>query len=340
MLKQLQHPPNFYHQADDEYLRFLIPEGSRIVELGCGNGRLLNALKPSVGVGVDRSSEVVADAIDLYPNFDFIESDVEDEHLISKLDNYGPFDVVLIDNTLGYLKDIQSFFKNIQGLLDYDTRIVSINNSNLWSPILQVVGLLRQKQMVSRLTSLRMSDIENFMKLGNVEVVKREWRIISPYKIFGVGLFLNRYFATLPFIRKICMRHYLVGRSTIPRPWEKPPSVSVVVPCRNEQGNIESVVTRLPQFPGEVQIIFVEGHSKDGTWEEIERVRTAYPDIAISKLKQNGDGKGDAVRAGFDAATGDLLIILDADLTVSPEELIKFYDALTSGHGEYINGSK
>jgi len=336
----LQNRYSFFHKTDDEYLRFLIPEGSRIIELGCGNGRLLNALNPSVGVGVDSSSEVVTMARNLYPNVAFIEGDVEDKQIILKLISYGPFDVVLIDNTLGYLKDIQKFFQDIQGLLGYDTRIVSINHSHLWSPIVRGAGLLSRRRAVPRLTSLKMSDIENFMKLGNVEVVKREWRIISPYKIFGVGQLLNRYFATLPFIRKICLRQYLVARSTIVRPWQKPASVSVIVPCRNEKGNVESAIRRLPQFPGEVQIIFVEGHSEDGTWEEIERVKNAYPHVSISKLRQIGDGKGDAVRTGFDAATGDLLIILDADLTVPPEELIKFYDALMSGRGEYINGSR
>ena len=115
---------------------------------------------------------------------------------------------------------------------------------------------------------------------------------------------------------------------------------SVVVPCRNERGNIEGAVLRTPVLAKWQEIIFVEGNSTDGTYEECERVRAAYPDHNIQVMRQSGKGKGDAVRKGFAAARGDILVILDADLTVPPESLPKFVTALTQGKGEFINGSR
>jgi glycosyltransferase involved in cell wall biosynthesis len=117
-------------------------------------------------------------------------------------------------------------------------------------------------------------------------------------------------------------------------------STTIVISCRNERGNIEAAVQRIPPFGGHQEIIFVDGHSTDGTIEEIERVMEAYPDRNIRLLVQDGTGKSDAVRKGFALATGDILMILDADLTMPAEDLPKFYDAIASGKGEFINGCR
>jgi glycosyltransferase involved in cell wall biosynthesis len=154
-----------------------------------------------------------------------------------------------------------------------------------------------------------------------------------------VGRFINRFLAPFPLIRQLCLRHYTVCRS-LRRQGVEVTSATVVIPARNERGNIEAAVKRIPRFADAIEIIFVEGHSQDGTWQEIERVVAAYPDYDIKAMRQPGTGKGDAVFAAFAAARGDVLIILDADLTVPPEQLPKFWDAIRSGKGEFVNGSR
>jgi len=116
------------------------------------------------------------------------------------------------------------------------------------------------------------------------------------------------------------------------------PKVSVVIAARNESGNIKAIFDRIPQMGRETEIVFVEGHSKDDTYEAIEREIAAHPSTPSLLLKQPGIGKADAIRVGFEKASGDILMILDADLTVPPEDLPRFYDALVSGTGEFING--
>jgi len=189
--------------------------------------------------------------------------------------------------------------------------------------------------------NLPTADIANLLRLADYEIVRREWRQLVPKRLLGLGSFINRFIAPLPGIRRLALRNYVVARPVAKR--EKPanlPSVSVLVPCRNEKGNIENAVTRMPAFAPDIEILFVEGHSKDGTFEECERVRAAYPDRDIKVMRQDGKGKGDAVRKGFAAARGDILMILDADLTVPPESLGKFYDAMVLGRGEFINGTR
>jgi glycosyltransferase involved in cell wall biosynthesis len=154
-----------------------------------------------------------------------------------------------------------------------------------------------------------------------------------------ISRFANRFLAHLPVFRWFVWTNWVVARP-IPRAAPVPPSVTVVCPCRNEEGNIVQAVRRLPALGSHTELIFVEGHSKDGTLEECRRVAAAHPEVDIKVMVQSGKGKGDAVRLGFAHATGDMLIILDADLSVAPEDLPQFYDAMVSGAGEFVMGSR
>src|SRR5262245_24901077 len=168
------------------------------------------------------------------------------------------------------------------------------------------------------------ADIVNLLHLTEYEVVKSERRLLLPIRIPLVSALVNRMFAILPGIRTMCLCHYMVARSRYP-PKEKKYSTTIVIPCRNEQGNIEGAISRTPCFGDHQEIIFVDGHSTDGTQEEIRRMIQLYPDRDIRLLVQDGKGKADAVRKGFAQAHGEILMILDADLTMPPEELPKFY---------------
>ena len=188
-------------------------------------------------------------------------------------------------------------------------------------------------------TSFPRSTYRDLLALSDFEVVKREWRQLLPRRWFGLGPLINRYIGTVPLIRGFSLRHYLVARSLV----QKRPAVrsaTVVIPCRNERGNIEAAVTRMPRFCDDIEILFVEGHSHDGTLEEIHRVIAACQDRDIKVLVQDGKGKADAVFKAFAHARGDVLIVLDADLTMPPEQLPKFWNALALGRGEFINGSR
>ena len=186
---------------------------------------------------------------------------------------------------------------------------------------------------------LSTQDTMGFLYLSDFEPVKREWRQLIPYKLLGLGFIINKILGTLPLIRRLCLRNYIVARPIRDLGLNNP-STTVLIPCRNEKGNIENAIKRLSDFCNDMEIIYVEGGSSDGTMAEIHRVIDKYPNKDIKALVQNGKGKGDAVRTGFEKARGDILMILDADLTVPPEDLPKFYNAIASGKGEYINGTR
>jgi ubiquinone/menaquinone biosynthesis C-methylase UbiE len=327
----------YYYAEDRKYMGFLIPEGLRVLDLGCGTGDLLASLKPSRGVGVDFSARMVEIAKGKHPDLEFVHGDIEDEKPIGKLK--GPFDVVVLSDTIGLLDDCEAALTLLHKVCHADTRLVVAYYSPIWEPLLKIGDRLGLRMPQPEVNYLSTADIANLLHLADFEVIKVEWRQLLPKKLLGIGALINRFIGTLPLIRHLCLRTYVVARPL--RGAEKPGlSATVVIPCRNEKGNIEPAIQRLPKFADEIEVIYMEGNSSDGTFEECERVRDAYPDWDIKVDKQDGKGKGDAVWKAFDMATGDILMILDADLTMPPEQLPKFYNAITSGKGEFINGSR
>jgi SAM-dependent methyltransferase len=327
----------FFHSEDLHYLQFLVPQGLRVLELGCGTGHLLAALKPSFGVGVDFSSGMIAQARRKHPDLTFLEGDVEDAEFIASLP--GPFDVILVADTIGSVDDCQSLFASLHGLCTRETRLIVAYFSHLWYPILKGAEALRLRMPQPSQNVLSPDDVRTLLELADFEPVKTELRLLSPARILGVGRAMNRFLAPWPGVRMLSLRHYTVCRS-LRQGNQRIKSATVVVPARNERGNIEAAVTRLPRFSDDIEIIFVEGHSSDGTWDEIQRVITKYPQYDIKALRQPGKGKADAVFSAFEVARGDLLMILDADLTVPPEQLPKFWEAVRSGKGEFVNGTR
>jgi SAM-dependent methyltransferase len=327
----------YFHREDERYLRFLIPPGARVLDIGCGIGDTLASLQPSYGVGIDFSGAQLAIARQRHPDLHFIEGDAE--HPATLVTAGGPFDFILVLDTIGSLDDCQAFIERLHPLCTRQTRLVIGYFSHLWYPALKLAEALGLRMPQPDQNVLSPEDLRNLAALANFDPVKSEQRLLLPLWLFGMGRFVNRFLSVLPGLRALSLRHYLVARS-LPCASSEVSSVTVVVPARNERGNIEPAVQRIADFCGDIEIIFIEGHSRDGTFEEMERVKAAFPNKDIRVMRQPGKGKADAVFTAFDVARGDLLMILDADLTMPPEQLPKFFEALASGKGEFVNGSR
>ena len=327
----------FFHAEDTAYLRFLIPKGLRILELGCGAGDTLAALEPAHGTGIDLSPALIEQARHAYPELEFHTGDIEDPRTLEKL--RGPFDIILIVDTLGSLEDCQALLEALHPLCDRETRLAIAYYSHLWHPLLKLAELLDLRKPQPPQNVMSAADVRAIAHLSGFDPVKSETRMLVPCSLFGLGRLINKFLSPLPIIRQLSLRHYVVARSTNHFD-DGLKSASIVIPARNERDNIEPAIQRIPRFCQDLEMIFVEGHSGDGTLEEMHRVKASYPDRDIKVMVQPGKGKGDAVYAGFDVARGDVLMILDADLTMPPEQLPKFWYAIRSGKGEFVNGSR
>ncbi len=327
----------FFHREDEAYLQFLIPKNARVLEIGCGIGDTLASLQPSYGVGIDFSPALVDIARKRHTGLTFVVGDAEDPATIASV--AGPFDYILVLDAIGALDDCQKFLEQLHPLCTRETRVVIGYFSHLWQPVLKFAEWIGRRMPLPPQNALAPADVAAIAQLADFEPVKSEQRMLMPVSLFGLGRLVNRFISILPGFRFFALRHYSVCRSW-PASREDLKSATVVIPARNERGNIEPAVQRLPQFCDDIEIIFIEGHSKDGTFEEMERVKAAYPDKDIKLMRQPGKGKADAVFTAYDVARGDVLMILDADLTMPPEQLPKFWEAIKSGKGEFINGSR
>jgi hypothetical protein len=254
------------------------------------------------------------------------------------------YDVIILSHVIGYFENIQNVLSSLHPLCHAQTKIFIGYYSRLWEPILKLGEKLGIKNKVPQQNWLSRMDIENLLYLSGFETFRTNMRVIFPINIPLLSSFLNKYVAKLPLINNTCLNQFLIARpNPLPNPneVENQYSTTIVIPARNESGNIEDAILRLPKFGKHQEIIFIEGNSSDDTWQKIQEIQNKYKgqyDIKIGQ--QPGKGKGDAVRKGYSMATGDILMILDADLTMPPEELPKFYNAIASGKGEFINGSR
>ncbi|MDR1357039.1 MAG: glycosyltransferase [Tannerellaceae bacterium] len=323
---------SFYHRLLGRYFSFIIPEGARVLEVGCGSGDLLNAVRPGYGLGIDFAAEVVEIAAGKYPHLHFRVDDVEELQLDEA------FDYIILSDLTSCLWDVQRAIRNLRRICLPHTRIVISQYNYMWEPVIKLLEAVGLKQKAPTSNWFSIKDTEGLLLLEGFQSVRLEKKVFLPVYIPLLHSFFNGFLANLPGICRLGLVNIHVSR--LPLDGERPASVSIVIPARNEAGNIESAIRRTPCFGTHQEFIFVEGGSSDDTYEEILRVRDAWPSKDIKVIRQTGKGKGNAVREAFDVATGDILMILDADLTMPPEELPKFYDALCRNKGEFINGCR
>ena len=325
----------YYYKWLDRIYKFVVRPNSRVLHVGCECGDLLAAVEPSYGVGVDADPKAIELAKKRFGHLKFYTTDPHTLSLNEK------FDYVLICNSIGQWHDVQQVLENIRPLTDESTRIVITYYNYLWEWILRLGTFLKVRRPHSYQNWLPSQDIANLLNLSGFDVIHSDSYLTMPKYIPLLATFCNYFLSLLPGFRFFNLVDIVIARCSPTVRCDEDLSVSVVVPCRNERGNIEDAIKRIPQMGRETEIIFVDGNSTDGTVEEIGRQIERHPQRKIYLIHQGGgEGKGDAVRKGFAAAGGDVLVIQDADLTAPPEDLPKFFRALRDGKGEFINGSR
>lgn len=323
----------YYHRRLNQIYRFLVAPGQRVLEIGCGAGDLLAALEPSRGVGVDFSPKTIAIARHRHPDLQFIQADAHE------LDLNEQFDVIILSDTTNEFWDVQTIFERIISLTKPSSRLLFNYYSRLWEYLLKAARSLKLATPALYQNWLTVEDINNLLNLAGFEVIRNWKEIIWPLPIPIIAPFFNNFIVKVFPFNHLALTNFTLARPQPPsNQFKKPPKVSVIVPARNESGNIQQIFQRLPEMGSGSELIFIEGHSKDNTYETIEAAIKEYPQRKARLFRQTGIGKGDAVRLGFSKATGEVLMILDADLTVQPEDLPRFYEALYSGKGDFING--
>jgi SAM-dependent methyltransferase len=342
-LERARRSRRYFYDSLTSAIRTRVPPGQHVLDLGCGSGHLLAAVRPSRGVGVDISSRAVAAARQAHvgSHLHFFEGNAADADLLGQLG--GPFDYVCLVNVATHLTDVQAALEALHPVLHARSRLLIYSYSRVWQPALRLAEILGLKHEAPPEAWLPSEEVAGMLSLADFEVVRLDYQVILPVGVPVLSDLVNRYVGRLPLVEPLSLMYGFIAR---PAPHRfagaraSRPSTSVVIPCRNEAGHIRPLVKRLPDLGPNSEFLFVEGGSTDDTEATIRDVIAESPERPFRLLKQAGQGKGDAVRLGFSQARGEVLVILDADMGVAPEAVPRFVEALVRGKGEIVNGSR
>jgi ubiquinone/menaquinone biosynthesis C-methylase UbiE len=322
-----------YHQRLRRVYQSQIQPGQRVLEIGCGQGDLLAALEPGFGVGVDFSGQMIRRASEKHPTLKFVQADAH------ALDLDMSFDVIILSDLVDDLWDVQLAFQQLKRLTTPRSRLILNFYSRIWELPLALARATGLAKPLLEQNWLTVADVDNLLRLADFEVTRHWSDVLLPIGVQPFESAANRYLSHVWPLEIAALTNFVVARPLSPPDADQAqPLVSVIVPARNEAGNIAAIFERTPQMGRGTELVFVEGHSTDDTYATMQREIENHPEWQCQLMRQTGKGKGDAVRVGFERARGDVLMILDADLTVAPEDLPRFLDALQSGKGEFING--
>lgn len=323
-------------------IRHLMPSPGKVLEIGCGIGQNLVALNPQYGLGIDFSGKMIHKAKQLYPQKKYPNIKFKKMNAISCSSLNIEFDYIILPLVMTELVDIYSFTTELRKLCTENTKVIHISYNNRWEPLFKIggkIGLCQKHPVQNWMTK---SDYKTFFELSGFQPVKEGFELLCPIRIPFISNLLNRFGSITPLIKSFSMVYYGVLKPiSIPSKTKNNISVSVIVPCKNEEDNIDGLVKRIPKMGLETEIIFIDDKSTDSTAKKIKYYIFQDKNINTIKLVDGpGKGKGAACRAGFAVAKNDIFIILDADMTVMPECLPDFIDALVDGRGDFINGSR
>jgi hypothetical protein len=322
----------FYHARIAHLIGGMIQPGSTVLELGSGTGDLLASLKPSHGVGLNVGQGLTNLAQQKYPDLEFHTIDVDSATTPTTFDPQ----YVVMTNMLDYVYDVWDTLESLKPSIREHTLLILTTSNPLWAPLLRLASKLGLRFPESPRNFITNKDICSVLHLQGFDIVEDGLTLPVPKRIPIIGTLLNAILPEIPVVRYLSSVQYIAARPRVARPKL---SCSVVIPCHNESGNIQECLRRVPQMGSWTEIVVVDDGSTDDTCEKVKEIMAQDPRVRLIALEKN-QGKASAVRAGFDAAVGDVLMILDADMAVTPEELPKFLTPLQEGTADFVNGTR
>ena len=326
---------SYYYEQIKQLIATIIPPGKRVLDVGCGIGHILAHTSPAYGVGIDFSASMIAEARSRYPHLTFHTMDIEAASALNE-----KFDFVISANSITEMTDIRRCLKSIYQVMTPETRLVIIAYNYLWQPIIELGARLGMRPQSPTENWLTPQDIHGLLSSTDFEMIREGYRTMLPKQVPFLSALFNNFLVRMPLLRYLGFTYYTVARPLIAFENPQKMTVSVVVPCKNEEGNIDEVVNRVPEMGGGTELIFVDDKSTDKTAEKIKKQIERHPERNIKFVEGPGIGKGAACRAGFANASHDIFMILDADMTVMPEVLPEFFELIVQGKGEFVNGSR
>lgn len=323
----------YYYKSIKAFVNNIVPDGATVLEVGCGTGEVLASTYPKHGVGIDISSEMTKLATDKFSNLTFINSPIEDLELDQK------FDYIIMVDVIDHVYDVMDVFKSLYKFCKPTTQIILTTINPWWDPIFMMAEKIGAKMPEGPHNFIEKRNLTKMVELVDFSVSYSGYMLLFPKYIPILSYFANSIGVRTWGLKNFSAVQYMIIQPTVKNENDLKLGCSVIIPCYNEEGNIEDGVRRVPEMGAGTEIIVVNDGSSDGTANKVRELQKDIPNLKLVDYSPNR-GKGEAVKAGFDAATNEVIMILDADLTVPPEELPRFFDPLNKGICRFVNGTR
>jgi GT2 family glycosyltransferase/predicted small secreted protein len=321
----------YYYSLIKEFFKKNIPAGSSVVEFGCATGDILAACNPKRGLGLDVSSNIIEVAKTKYPCYEFKVVDVE------KFSTTEKFDYVIMSDLLDHLSDIAAAIENANNLLSAEGKLVITTINPLWNPVFGLLERLRLKMPEGPHCFIPNSFIKFFCQLKGFKNISIGATVFIPKKIPFFSDSLNKIIPAMPLINRLCWVQTLIAQKG--EVSKKELSYSIIIPTYNEEKNIEDCIKRIPKLEKDYEILVVDDGSRDNTPRILEKIQKINPNLRSIRLSSN-NGKAYAVEEGIRHAQKDIIVILDADMSVAPEDLTLFIEPIERGLADFVNGTR
>ncbi len=323
----------YYYSTIKAFVSRIVSPGSSVLDVGCGTGEILAATEPSRGVGVDLSGKMIELARQKHSQHTFIHSPVED------LELNETFDYIIMVDVLDHAYDLMKVFQRLSRFCKPTTRIILTTGNPWWEPVYSLLEKIGAKMPKGPHNAIEKGNLRQIFQMMDLKINYSGFMLLFPRWIPVLSYLANSLGVRIWGINRLSAIQYMIVQPTAKNENNLGLGCSVIIPCYNEQDNIEQAIRRVPSMGACTEIIAVSDGCTDGTVQKVKDLQREIKNLKLIEYSPNR-GKGHAVRKGFEAATQDVLMILDADISTPPEELPWFFAPLNKGICQFVNGTR
>ncbi len=251
------------------------------------------------------------------------------------------YKTIILTDLFEVSTDILELLSMVNKLLGKDGIIVICSINQKWNRILNLFERLNLKDGNQKRLFINSTIVLNIAKVTGLEFVTQRNKQIFPFRMLGLGSLINNILEILFFPFSFGIRIYSILNQQEKFNEEKKYSKSIIIPAKNEEKNLKPLLNQIPELEEDHEIILAIGDSEDKTYEVAKEIKEArcWP-FEVKVIKQTGKGKANAVWEAVEEASKEVIIILDADISVNPETIVQFNSVIDTGKASFVNGTR
>lgn len=270
-------------------------------------------------------------------NLDFLNVDTN-EDLNKILINNTKYDCIVLSDMFEVNDDILGLLKLLKKNLNNDGTILLTSITPIWDGVLSILEMLNLKNKSKKRSYIHLNKLSAVLDTINFQITGKRTRQYFPFKLFYFGNIINNFLEIILYFFNFGIRSYFTIKEIEDTAEKDVLSKTIIVPAKNEEGNLNELINRIPYLGNNVEVIISCGISNDNTLGMAKSLKS--DNFIIKVIEQTSKGKANAVWEACEQSSNDLIAILDADLSVDPEELSSFFELIETKKCDFVNGTR